>query len=201
MRRHFPSVRPVVQLHTDDAAIDDPPRIVAAGPFRVCVIGAIGVHKGFQVLLDCARDADARDLPLEFVVVGHTIDDRALLATGRVFVTGPYAADEAVALIKSQHARLALLPSIFPETWCFTLGEAWQAGLRVIAFDLGAQAERIRRTGRGILLPLGLFPAHRDKCNNQSENTSCRKLSLRFLNRHASGPNRARTRRRGTLLN
>ena len=115
-------------------------QILATGPFRVCVIGAIGVHKGFQVLLDCARDADARDLPLEFVVVGHTIDDRALLATGRVFVTGPYAVDEAVALIKSQHARLALLPSIFPETWCFTLGEAWQAGLRVVAFDLGAQA-------------------------------------------------------------
>ena len=159
IRRYFPSVRPVVQPHENDLAIAEPHSYPATGPFRVCVIGAIGVHKGFQVLLDCARDADARDLPLEFVVVGHTIDDRTLLATGRVFVTGPYAVDEAVALIKSQHARLALLPSIFPETWCFTLGEAWQAGLRVVAFDLGAQAERIRRTGRGILLPLGLFPA------------------------------------------
>ncbi len=159
MRRHFPSVRPVVQPHTDDMAINDPPRIAPAGAFRICVIGAIGVHKGFRVLLDCARDADARDLPLEFVVVGHTIDDRALLDTGRVFVTGPYATDEAVALIKAQRASLALLPSVFPETWCFALGEAWEAGLRVVAFDIGAQAERIRRTGRGTLLPLGLFPA------------------------------------------
>ena len=159
IRRHFPSIRPVVQPHEDDVANEDRPPIVAARPFRICVIGAIGVHKGFRVLLDCARDADARGLPLEFVVVGHTIDDRALLATGRVFVTGPYAADEAVGLIKAQHASLALLPSIFPETWCFTLGESWRAGLRVVAFDIGAQAERIRRTGRGILLPLGLFPA------------------------------------------
>jgi GT2 family glycosyltransferase/glycosyltransferase involved in cell wall biosynthesis len=159
IRRHFPLIRPQVQPHEDDLAIQDPPPILPAGPRRVCVIGAIGVHKGFQVLLDCARDADARDLPLEFVVVGHTIDDRALLATGRVFVTGPYAANEAVTLIKAQRASLALLPSIFPETWCFALGEAWQAGLRVVAFDIGAQAERIRRTCRGILLPLGLFPA------------------------------------------
>ncbi len=159
IRRYFASVRPVVQPHEDDAAIVDPPPVRAGRPFRVCVIGAIGAHKGFRVLLDCARDADARDLPLEFVVVGHTIDDRALLATRRVFVTGPYTADEAVALIKAQDASLALLPSIFPETWCFTLGEAWQAGLRVVAFDIGAQAERIRRTGRGTLLPLGLFPA------------------------------------------
>jgi hypothetical protein len=29
----------------------------------------------------------------------------------------------------------------------------------VVAFDLGVQAERIRRTGRGVLLPLGLPPA------------------------------------------
>jgi glycosyltransferase involved in cell wall biosynthesis len=158
IRRYFPSIRPVVQPHEDDTAIEDPPPVRTTGPFRVCVIGAIGVHKGFQVLLDCARDADARDLPLEFVVAGHTIDDRALLATGRVFVTGPYGADEAVTLIKAQHANLALLPSIFPETWSFALGEAWQAGLRVVAFDIGAQAERIRRTCRGILLPLGLFP-------------------------------------------
>ena len=49
-----------------------------------------------------------------------------------------------------------MLPSIFPETWCLSLAEAWRAGLRVVAFDIGAQAERIRRTGRGFLLPLGL---------------------------------------------
>ena len=122
------------------------------------MIGAIGVHKGFRVLLDCARDADSRELPLEFVVVGHTIDDRALLATGRVFITGEYKADEAVTLIRAQNAALALLPSVWPETWCFSLSEAWRAGLRVVAFDIGAQAERIRATGRGLLLPLGLPP-------------------------------------------
>ncbi len=46
--------------------------------------------RGSRCLLDCALDAAARNLPVEFVVVGHTINDRALLATGRVFVTGPY---------------------------------------------------------------------------------------------------------------
>jgi len=49
-----------------------------------------------------------------------------------------------------------LLPSVVPETWCHTLTEAWSAGLQVAAFDLGAQAERIRAGGRGFLLPLGL---------------------------------------------
>ena len=160
MRRHFPALHPVVQPHEDDTLLGDPPRLaITAMPRRICVIGAIGVHKGFHVLLDCARDAAERNLPLEFVVVGHTIDDSRMLDTGRVFITGEYAPHEAVDLIKAQKATMALLPSIFPETWCLTLGEAWRAGLRVAAFDIGAQSERIRRTGWGSLLPLGL-PAH-----------------------------------------
>lgn len=159
IHRHFPRIRPSVQPHENDAALAEPPAVAVRRECRVCVIGAIGIHKGYQVVLDCARDAAERSLPLEFVVVGHTIDDRRLLATGRVFVTGTFKADEAVTLIKAQAATLALLPSIFPETWCLSLGEAWRAGLQVAAFDIGAQAERIRRTGRGFLMPLGLPPA------------------------------------------
>ncbi len=158
LRRHFPGLAPTVVAHEDDAAIEEPPLPVRrAGLCRIAVIGAIGIAKGYDVLLACARDAAARALPLEFVVIGHTIDDRRLMATGRAFVTGEFRADEAMALIRTQGASLAFLPSVWPETWCFALSDAWRAGLRVAAFDIGAPAERIRRTGRGTLLPLGAF--------------------------------------------
>jgi len=159
MRRHFPALRPVtVPLEDDGAVADPPPPRARSGLCRVCTLGAIVVHKGYDVLLACARDAVERSLPLEFVVVGHTIDDARLLATGRVFVTGRFAAEEAVTLIRAQDASVALLPSVWPETWSFGLTELWRAGLSVAAFDFGAPAERIRRTGRGFLLPLGLSP-------------------------------------------
>jgi len=159
MRRHFPALHPEIVPLEDDAAVADPPRPQArSGLCRVCTLGAISVHKGYDVLLACARDAAERSLPIEFVVVGHTIDDARLLATGRVFVTGRFATGEAVALIRAQDASLALLPSVWPETWNFGLTELWRAGLSVAAFDFGAPAERIRRTGRGFLLPLGLPP-------------------------------------------
>ncbi|WP_419730841.1 glycosyltransferase [Lichenicola sp.] len=125
-------------------------------PGRVVVIGGIGREKGYEVLLACLEDARMRALPLEFVVVGHTPDDTALIEAGCVFVTGEYREDEAIGLIGAQSADLALLPSIWPETWCFTLSLAWRAGLPVASFDIGAQAERIRSTGRGVVLPLGL---------------------------------------------
>jgi len=160
LARHFPGVNPVVIPHEDDNAVIEPPPVpCVSGTVRVCVAGAIGLHKGFHVLLACARDAQQRDLDLTFVVAGTTIDDQRLMDTGRVFVTGPYQPDDAVALIRAQDAALALLPSIWPETWCLALTELWRAGLHVAAFDIGAPAERIRRTGRGLLFPLHLTPA------------------------------------------
>lgn len=155
--RHFPLVRPVV-IPWEQAVASPPSSGRTTGEGRICVIGAIGPEKGYDVLLAAARDAAGRDLPLRFIVVGHTIDDAELLHTGRVFVTGEYRDAEATALIRAQRADVAWLPSIWPETWCFALSEAWRAGLEVVAFDIGAPAERIRRRGRGTLLPLGLPP-------------------------------------------
>lgn len=157
MERHFPEQRFQAVPHEKDTAVPEPPPIRRpAGRARICVAGAVGLHKGYFVLLDLARDARDRGLDLEFRVVGTTIDDQRLLDTGRVFITGPYERDEAVDLIRAQNATMALMPSIWPETWSLALTELWRAGLRVAAFDLGAPAERIRATGRGVLLPPGL---------------------------------------------
>ncbi|MGH7082230.1 MAG: glycosyltransferase, partial [Acetobacteraceae bacterium] len=128
-------------------------------PRTVVVIGAIGTAKGYEVLLAVARDAASRGLAIRFVLIGYSRDDRRLLDTGRVFVTGQYDERELPGLIARERGDFAFLPSVWPETWCFTLSEAWRAGLDVAAFDLGTQATRIRATGRGWLVPLGLSPA------------------------------------------
>ncbi len=175
--RHFPKIRAEIAPWEDDRPDLSLERLAATSslvqrprggaqerttqrgaqrPGRVAVIGGIGREKGYDVLLSCLIEAGTRSLPLEFVVVGHTPDDSALMEAGCRFVTGEYREDDAVALVRAQEADVALLPSIWPETWCFTLGLAWRAGLPVAAFDLGAPAERIRRTGRGTVLPLGL---------------------------------------------
>ena len=159
LSRHFPALRPQVEAHEADSYGTLAP-LPTDGPRTICVVGAIGPEKGYDVLLACARDAAARGLGLRFVVVGHTVDDARLLDTGRVEITGPFAADGAEALIRSQRASVGFIPSVWPETWCLALGEVWRAGLAAVAFDLGAPAERIRATGRGWLLPLGM-PAGR----------------------------------------
>ncbi len=54
----FPGIHPVVIPHEDDLTVDEPPPVPRVdGTVLVCVAGAIGLHKGFHVLLACARDA------------------------------------------------------------------------------------------------------------------------------------------------
>ncbi|MGC9270648.1 glycosyltransferase [Acidiphilium sp.] len=160
LQRHFPGIALTITPWEDDAVplmLRPPPR---GGERVIAVVGGIGPAKGFDVLLDCARDAAARDLALRFVVIGTSEDDARLLDTGRVMITGAYQEGEATGLIGRSGAQLGFLPSIWPETWCFALSELWRGGLYTVGFDLGAQAARIRATGRGCLLPLGL-PAAR----------------------------------------
>jgi len=155
--RHFPAVRAKISPWEDDAAIAPPPAPRAVR--RVCIIGGIGVEKGYEVLLACLRDVVKRRLNLHFTLVGHSRDDEKLLAAGPIAITGRYDPEEAESLIRAQAADIAFLPSIWPETWCFTLGHAWRAGLQTAVFDLGTPAERVRRSGWGWVLPLGLPPA------------------------------------------
>ncbi len=163
MERHFAGVTVSVEAHTSSAraAANPPPVRVEAtrSRLRVALIGAIGEHKGYRVLRDCARDARARALPLEFVVIGYTEDDAALLETGQVFITGRYGDGEPPHLLRREDPDVIWMASVWPETWCYTLDYALESGLPVAAFDSGAIAERLRAAGHGEFLPLQLEPA------------------------------------------
>jgi glycosyltransferase involved in cell wall biosynthesis len=144
--RYFPEVSFEVSPHEDI----DPAQIRIQKPelapnerLRVVVIGAIGKIKGFDVLLACARDARQRRLPLEFIVMGYSMNDRRLQEAG-VRVTGRYLEESAQDTLSALAPHVAWLPSLWPETYSYTLSIALQGGLPVLAFDIGAISRRIR---------------------------------------------------------
>jgi GT2 family glycosyltransferase len=160
LQRHFPGLDVAVQPHAYPAV----PTLLPSGKqgrkeVRVVLIGSINRQKGYWPLLACARDARRRKLPLEFVMIGCSEEDAPLLATGKVFITGRYAESEAPHLLLREHPDVAWFPSVAPDTWCYTLDYALAMGLPVVAFDLGAIAERVRAAGVGELLPLASEPA------------------------------------------
>jgi GT2 family glycosyltransferase/glycosyltransferase involved in cell wall biosynthesis len=156
LERHFPAVMPEICPWESDTPAPPAPRPRTRPKLRICVAGALGAHKGYDTLLALGRDVAARRLPIEYVLVGYSHDDLPLLETRAISVTGRFQAGECAGLLARQQSDLGFLPSGIPETWSYTLSEMWEAGLLVAAFDIGAPAERIRTTGRGLLLPLGL---------------------------------------------
>ncbi len=149
--------------------LEPPVPVAAIAPsvrkkIKVALIGAIGDHKGYDVLLEMARDTVQRGLPIEFVVIGYTKDDIALFDTGVVFVTGEYEEGEIDGLLAREKPDLALFLSQFPETWSYALTHALRAGIPVAAFDLGAIADRLRAgSDDPLLLPLAASP--RELCD------------------------------------
>ena len=120
---------------------------------EVVTVGAIGVHKGSRVLLSLARDAKARKLPIRFHLVGYSDVTEELKGAG-VVETGRYRDDaEAAGRVAALRPSCILLPSIWPETFCYTLSMAFRLGVPPVVFDLGAQAERVTRAGFGFVLP------------------------------------------------
>lgn len=141
----------------------DPPSMLhrhwsppATRPLKVLVVGAINRIKGYDVLLGLARQVREASLPIEVALLGYSSDDGALAMAG-VRLLGRYFDHEILQRIEEQDPDLVMVPSIWPETYCYVLSSAFASGRRIVVFDLGAQADRCREHDpRHLVLPLAL---------------------------------------------
>jgi GT2 family glycosyltransferase len=124
-------------------------------PLRIATIGAIGPIKGFDVLLGLAGEIRARGAPAELTVIGYTRNDTAARAAG-IAVTGAYQNSLVAEAVAAADPDLILIPSTWPETYCYTLSHALATGRPVAGFEIGAVGTRLRDSGRGEALPLAL---------------------------------------------
>ncbi|HCH1699750.1 TPA: glycosyltransferase [Vibrio parahaemolyticus] len=121
---------------------------------NVAFIGAIGIHKGLNILKELAEYSYEHDFPLKFTVVGYTSDDAYFDDLPNVKITGKYKKEELASLIKSNNCHIAALFSVWPETYSYTLSEALRANLDIVTFDIGAIVERTKGYSTRQVIPL-----------------------------------------------
>lgn len=131
------------------------PAIGATEPLRLVILGALNVSKGRTVVQRLAETARRTGAPLRLVALGEVQDAPGLAAAG-VEVHGRYLESQVDARLAAAAPHAVLLPAIWPETWSFTLSAALRRPLPILAFDIGAMAERLRAAGRGLVLPYSL---------------------------------------------
>jgi hypothetical protein len=72
-------------------------------------------------------------------------------------VLGRYEEAELASRIDEIAPDLILLPSVWPETFCYVLTTAAASGRRIAVFDLGAQARRLKEAkADAVYLPVEL---------------------------------------------
>ncbi|MEO5699102.1 MAG: glycosyltransferase [Casimicrobiaceae bacterium] len=117
----------------------------------VAVLGAIGPDKGarrLEELVALSREARAE---VRFVLIGYLDREHGpwQSADARLTIHGRYHAHELPDLLEHYRVRLVIFPSAGPETFAFTLSEAWAAGRPVMVPPIGALGERVAGTDAG----------------------------------------------------
>lgn len=122
--------------------------------FHVSVLGAIGIEKGARIIEELVKIISERHLPIKITIIGYTdkCDVSFKSSDGMFEITGKYDNSEVSNLLAKYRTDIVLIPSIWPETYSYTVSEAIYSGYKVLAFDIGAPAERIRRTKMGWLV-------------------------------------------------
>lgn len=121
---------------------------------KVATVGNFIRSKGADTILSILQTANPN--LYEFHIFGYMQPDYESvlkdLKLDNIILHGSYGLGEVSAL---QVADVALILSIWPETYCISLSEVWQNGLIPIVTDVGALKDRVQDGINGFTVPIG----------------------------------------------
>jgi len=121
----------------------NPAPLPAGARLKVAVIGALNVLKGADLLEQTALLAARQGIPIDFHLLGHAYRDLSTQPRAHLTVHGRYQNDELAALLNWLQPDVVWFPVQAPETYSYTLSACLQAGLPIVAPDLGAFPARL----------------------------------------------------------
>ncbi|MGZ5058618.1 MAG: glycosyltransferase family protein [Methylobacter sp.] len=158
----FPSIRLGAGLQTygipmpmdsGTGPINNQPR--SSAPVHVAIVGNLTKNKGGDVLLHALNQM--RDDRVQFHIFGTVTEPYTTLLSHLILpnvkIHGEFQAGSIMAQLETMSLSLHL--SIWPETYCITLSEAWRAGVVPIVSDIGALGERVTHNINGFKVPMG----------------------------------------------
>lgn len=120
---------------------------------NVAIIGAIGIHKGANIVISFSNYIKYNSLDIKVHIFGEIFDpNRELNKNKHVINHGRYKKENLPDLMEENEIDIVLILSIWPETFSYTTEEAIKMNLPVAVFDLGAPAERVKLYSKGIIL-------------------------------------------------
>jgi GT2 family glycosyltransferase len=120
-------------------------------PFKIAFLGYFNVAKGRNVLKKVVkRYKNIKEV--KWHVIGNDIKLRGEVHQENIFFHGTYERKDVKRILMDLEIDLVMILPIWPETFCYTLSEAWSAGIPCIVSKLGALEERVGKEGGGWLI-------------------------------------------------
>lgn len=110
---------------------------------NVLLLGNITYHKGLKILAELCNDKFCKEF-IKFDLLGSSHK-----RIPNVCYLGPYSSTDVHSLISENEYDFSLQLSITAESFSYTISELILSRIPIICFDLGAQAERVRRLNAG----------------------------------------------------
>jgi GT2 family glycosyltransferase/2-polyprenyl-3-methyl-5-hydroxy-6-metoxy-1,4-benzoquinol methylase/glycosyltransferase involved in cell wall biosynthesis len=162
IRRFVPLAPLVVCPHLDLDVHDIPPPHhpgrLTDRPLRVVVIGAMAKIKGADVLESTAIRAFQTQANVEFHLLGYAYRSLQTPPGTRLTVHGPYDDAQLPRLLEELTPDIVWFPAVWPETYAYTLSACLDAGLPIMASDIGAFSDRLRHRALTWLHPWDSTP-------------------------------------------
>nr|WP_286298771.1 rhamnan synthesis F family protein [Polynucleobacter sp. TUM22923] len=120
------------------------------GPLHIGMFGTLTEAKGSVVINKLAEFIASHNLNVPITLVGssHVLTEPSLR------VLGTYKHEELPHIVQREGINVFLMASIIPETFSYTISEAMQMELPIVAFDIGAQGNRVKQYKFGKVVPL-----------------------------------------------
>lgn len=116
-------------------------------PLHVVVIGALGKIKGADLLEESALLCAQNNVDIQFNLIGYAYRDLVTTPKSTLTVSGRYSdhelLDRLTSLKQAGKVDVIWFTSRCPETYSYTLSSAIEAGLPIIAPNIGAFPERL----------------------------------------------------------
>lgn len=156
--------------------------------FNVAFIGVMTIHKGSKILKEIVKTNNTNNIKVH--LFGKCEEEFLTKNTSNYTFHGRYVREELPKLLKKNKIDLICIFATWPETFSYTLSEALIAKIPVITYDIGAVADRVKRSNVGwvvnynenpknILKKINEISKNEDEYNNIIK--SFEKLKLKLL--------------------
>ena len=118
---------------------------------NIGIIGSLNPIKGIKIVKQLGDFIKNKGVDAAITVIGEVSEEMS----SDIKIHGKYSVNDLPDLIETYGVNLILFPSIVPETFSYTISEAMKMKLPIVAFNLGAQGQRVSKYNLGKVIPMG----------------------------------------------